>query len=205
MRQPSNNRPLAAPLNRRGAGGATRGAPGNGATGGLAGGGFAASGREAPANSDDAPVYPSLKRRTPAERADAIIVDLKEAILNPGRLDGSTGLAYGDWAKIARKKITRAIAEAEASAMFRELMSATRIGGLCIRVGFLLLASLASFAGFWFGTVFIWRTYGPAWGTGAMMSAFGLALAFVIAGLMLSGKDVETIRKEVRDKLNLDQ
>lgn len=105
MRQPSNNRPPAAPLNRRGAGGATRGAPGNGATGGLAGGGFAASGREAPANSDDAPVYPSLKRRTPAERADAIIVDLKEAILNPGRLDGSTGLAYGDWAKIGRAHV----------------------------------------------------------------------------------------------------
>ncbi|MFX4222851.1 MAG: hypothetical protein ACMVO3_18910 [Thalassobaculum sp.] len=159
--------------------------------------------REPPANSDDGPIYPSLKRKSPTERADGIVNDLKEAILNPGRLDGSTGMAYGDWQKIARKKITRAIAEAEASALFRELMSANRIGGLCIRIGFLLLASLASFAGFWFGTVFIWDTYGPAWGTGAMASAFGLSLAFVVAGIMLSGKDVENIRKDVREKLNI--
>jgi len=157
-----------------------------------------------PANTDDEPIFPSLKRKTPKERADAIVGDLKEAILNPGRLDGSTGMAYGDWAKIARKKITRSIAEAEASAMFRELMSANRIGGLCMRIGFLLLAALASFAGFWFGTVFIWETYGPTWGTGAMASALGLSFAFVIAGIMLSGKDVENIRKEVREKLNLD-
>lgn len=158
----------------------------------------------APAKADDEPIFPSLKRMTPTERADAIVADLKDAILNPGRLDGSTGMAYGDWSKIARKKITRAVAEAEASAMFRELMSATRIGGLCMRIGFLLLASLASFAGFWFGTVFIWDTYGPAWGTGATASAIGLAFAFVVAGLMLSGRDVEKIRKDVREKLNLD-
>lgn len=160
--------------------------------------------RESPANSDDGPVYPSLKRKTPQERADSIVADLKDAILNPGRLDGSSGMAYGDWQKIARNKITRAIAEAEASAMFRELMSANRIGGLCVRVGFLLFAALASFGGFWFGTVFIWETYGPAWGTGAMASSIGLALAFVVAGVMLSGRDVETIRKDVRQKLNLD-
>lgn len=159
---------------------------------------------EPPANTDDQPIFPSLKRRTPKERADAIVADLKDAILNPGRLDGSSGMAYGDWAKIARKKITRAVAEAEASAMFRELMSANRIGGLCVRIGFLLLAALASFAGFWFGTVFIWDTYGPAWGTGAAASAIGLAFAFVVSGLMLSGQDVEKIRKDVRDKLNLD-
>jgi hypothetical protein len=157
-----------------------------------------------PANTDDEPIYPSLKRRTPTERADDIVADLKDAILNPGRLDGSTGMAYGDWAKIARKKITRAIAEAEATAMFRELMSANRIGGLCMRIGFLLLAALAAFSGFWFGTIFIWETYGPAWGTGAAMSAIGLSFAFVIAGLMLSGKDVEDIRNTVREKLNLD-
>lgn len=160
--------------------------------------------REQPANSDDGPIYPSLKRQTPKQRADAIVADLKEAILNPGRLDGSTGMSYNDWARIAQTKITRAIAEAEASAMFRELMSANRIGGLCMRVGFLLFAALASFGGFWFGTVFIWETYGPAWGTGAMASAIGLALAFVVAGVMLSGKDVEVIRKDVRQKLNLD-
>lgn len=189
MRQPSNTRTPPTPPFRR--------APGGGAGSGPAFG-------ETPANSDDDPIYPSLKRKAPAARADGIVNDLKEAILNPGRLDGSTGMAYGDWQKIARKKITRAIAEAEASAMFRELMSANRIGGLCMRIGFLLLAALASFAGFWFGTVFIWDTYGPAWGTGAMMSALGLSLAFVIAGVMLSGKDVENIRKEVREKLNLD-
>lgn len=191
MRPPSNRRVPAAPPSRRGPTGSGP-VPPPGPT-------F----REPPANSDDGPIYPSLKRKSPTERADGIVNDLKEAILNPGRLDGSTGMAYGDWQKIARKKITRAIAEAEASALFRELMSANRIGGLCIRIGFLLLASLASFAGFWFGTVFIWDTYGPAWGTGAMASAFGLSLAFVVAGIMLSGKDVENIRKDVREKLNI--
>lgn len=190
MRPPSNRRAPVAPPSRRGPTGPVPAPPG-------------ASFREAPANSDDGPIYPSLKRKSPAERADGIVNDLKDAILNPGRLDGSTGMAYGDWQKIARKKITRAIAEAEASALFREFMSANRIGGLCIRVGFLLLASLASFGGFWYGTVFIWDTYGPAWGTGAMASAFGLSLAFVVAGIMLSGKDVENIRKDVREKLNI--
>ncbi|MDF1790985.1 MAG: hypothetical protein P1U88_03700 [Thalassobaculaceae bacterium] len=193
MRPPSNRRAPATSPNRRGL---TGSGPGSDAGSGPV---F----REPPANADDAPIFPSLKRKTPTERADGIVTDLKEAILKPGRLDGSTGMAYGDWQKIARKKITRAIAEAEASAMFRELMSANRIGGLCMRVGFLLLAALASFGGFWFGTVFIWDTYGPAYGTGAMASAFGLTLAFVVAGVMLSGKDVENIRKEVRQKLNL--
>ena len=188
MRPPSNRRAPAAPPTRRGPAGAGPGPV------------F----RESPANTDDEPIYPSLKRKTPQQRAEAIVGDLKDAILNPGRLDGSTGMAYGDWQKIARKKITRAIAEAEASAMFRELMSANRIGGLCMLIGFLLLAALASFGGFWFGTVFIWDNYGPAWGIGAMASAFGLTLAFVVSGIMLSGKDVENIRKEVRQKLNLD-
>ena len=190
MRPPSNRPARTAPAPRRGPAGAQAVPP--------------PVFRESPANSDDGPIYPSLKRQTPKQRADAIVADLKEAILNPGRLDGSTGMSYNDWARIAQTKITRAIAEAEASAMFRELMSANRIGGLCVRVGFLLLAALASFGGFWFGTVFIWETYGPAWGTGAMASAIGLALAFVVAGVMLSGKDVEIIRKDVRQKLNLD-
>ncbi len=157
-----------------------------------------------PASNDDEPAFPSLKRRSAEERADAIIDDLKDAIMNPGRLDGSTGMAYGDWAKIARKKITRAVKEAEASAAFRELMSANRIGGLCMRIGFLLLAALASFSAFWFGAVFIWDTYGPAWGTGAVISAIGLSFAFVVAGLMLSGQEIDTIRKQIRDTFDLD-
>lgn len=195
MRPPSNRPARAAPPSRRGPAGAGAGT--------VPPPVFREPPANSPGNADDGPIYPSLKRKTPKERADAIVADLKEAILNPGRLDGSTGMSYNDWARIAQTKITRAIAEAEASAMFRELMSANRIGGLCMRVGFLLLAALASFGGFWFGTVFIWETYGPAWGTGAMFSAFGLALAFVVAGVMLSGKDVETIRKDVREKLNL--
>ena len=164
----------------------------------------AGSPTEEPDREKAEPAYPSLKRRSAEERADAIIDDLKEAILNPGRLDGSTGMAYGDWAKIAHKKITRAVKEAEASAAFRELMSANRIGGLCMRIGFLLLAALAAFGGFWFGAVFIWDTYGPAWGTGAVMSSIGLSFAFVVAGLMLSGQEIDTIRKQVRDTFNLD-
>ena len=90
MRPPSNRRAPAAPPTRRGPAGAGPGPV------------F----RESPANTDDEPIYPSLKRKTPQQRAEAIVGDLKDAILNPGRLDGSTGMAYGDWQKIARKKIT---------------------------------------------------------------------------------------------------
>ena len=65
-----------------------------------------------PGNGDDEPLFPSLKRRTAEERADEIVDALKEAILNTGRLDGSTGMAYSDWAKVAHKRILRAIREA---------------------------------------------------------------------------------------------
>jgi hypothetical protein len=128
--------------------------------------------------------FPSLKRRPAEERANQIVEDLKEVILNPGRGEGKTGMYVGDWTKLARKDITRAIRDAETSAAFRELMSANRIGGLCLRIGFLLLASVASFAAFWWGIVVIGREYGPLWGFGATMSALGLSLAFVIAGLV---------------------
>jgi len=128
--------------------------------------------------------FPSLKRRPAEDRANEIVEDLKEVILNPGRSDGKTGMYVGDWTRLARKDITRAIRDAETSAAFRELMSANRIGGLCLRVGFLLLASVASFFAFWWGIVFIGSEYGALWGFGATMSALGLSLAFVIAGLV---------------------
>lgn len=159
----------------------------------------------APAGSnDEEPLFPSLRRRSADERADEIVDALKEAILNPGRLDGSTGMAYSDWAKVARKRILRAIREAEASASMRELMSANRIGGLCLRIGFLLLASVMAFAAFWYGIVHIWRTYGPAWGLGATMSAIGLSFAFVLAGLLMSSNDIEEMRSKIRDRFGND-
>lgn len=160
-----------------------------------------ADGTPPTATDDDAPLFPSLKRRSAEERADEIVAALKDAILNPGRLDGGTGMAYSDWAKVARKRITRAIREAEASVAMRELMSANRIGGLCLRVGFLLLASVLSFAAFWYGAIHIWRTYGPAWGVGAILSSVGLSFAFVVAGLLLSGSDIEEMRSKVRRKV----
>lgn len=152
----------------------------------------------------DEPLFPSLKRREAGDRASEVVDALKEAILNPGRHDGASGMAYRDWANVAHKKITRAINEAEASVALREMVSAQRIGGLCLRIGFLLLAAVASFAAFWFGIVFVWETYGPAWGVGAAMSALGLSLSFVVAGLSLSGDDIDRIRKQVREKLDLD-
>ena len=157
-----------------------------------------------PGNGDDEPLFPSLKRRTAEERADEIVDALKEAILNTGRLDGSTGMAYSDWAKVAHKRILRAIREAETSASMRELMSANRIGGLCLRIGFLLLASVMSFTAFWYGIIHIWRTYGPAWGLGATMSALGLSFAFVVAGLLMSGTDIEEMRSKVRERFGND-
>jgi hypothetical protein len=148
---------------------------------------------------DDA-AFPSLKKVSAAERAEDIIGELKEAILNPGRIDGSTGMAVGDWSKLARRKITKAISDAEMSAAMRELMSANRIGGLCLRVGFLLCAAAAAFYAFWFGAVFIWDTYGMVYGVGAIASAVGLCIAFVVAGLMMSGEDVEEFRRDVKRK-----
>lgn len=148
---------------------------------------------------DDSP-FPSLKRRPAEERADEIVDALKDAILNPGRGEGKTGMYLGDWTKIARRDIARAIREAETIAAFRELMSANRIGGLCLRVGFLLLASVASFAAFWYGCVFIWRTYGPIWGLGATISALGLAIAFVAAGLAYGGENREAVKEKAVER-----
>lgn len=148
----------------------------------------------------DEPLFPSLRKRSAQERADEIVETLKDAILNPGRLDGSTGMAYSDWSKVARKHITRAIREAEASASLRELMSAHRIGGLCLRIGFMLLAAVMAFSAFWYGIIHIWRTYGPAWGVGAALSAVGLSFAFVVAGLLMSGNDIDEMRARIRDR-----
>jgi len=153
---------------------------------------------------DDEPLFPSLKKRPAEERAEEIVQALKDAILNPGRLGGGTGMAYSDWAKVAHKRITRAIREAEASASMRELMSAHRVGGLCLRVGFLLLASVMSFAAFWYGAIHIWQTYGAAWGVGAILSSVGLSFAFVVAGLLMSSSDIEEMRNKVRRKVGDD-
>lgn len=154
---------------------------------------------------DDAePLFPSLRKRPAEERADEIVDALKDAILNPGRGDGGTGMAYADWAKVARKRITRAIREAEASASMRELMSAHRIGGMCLRVGFMLLASVMAFTAFWYGIVHIWRTYGAAWGLGATLSALGLSFAFVVSGLLMSSSDIEEMRSKIRDRFGGD-
>lgn len=157
-----------------------------------------------PADADGEPLFPSLRRRPAEERADEIVDALKDAILNPGRLGGGTGMAYSDWAKVARRRIVRAIREAEASASMRELMSAHRIGGMCLRIGFMLLASVMAFTAFWYGIVHIWRTYGPAWGLGATLSALGLAFAFVVAGLLMSSSDIEEMRAKIRDRFGDD-
>lgn len=156
------------------------------------------------ADGDTGPLFPSLRKRPAHERADEIVEALKEAILNPGRLDGSSGMAYSDWSKVARKRITRAISEAEASASLRELMSAHRVGGMCLRIGFMLLASVMSFTAFWYGIVHIWRSYGPAWGLGATLSALGLSFAFVVSGLLMSSKDIEEMRNQVRSRFGDD-
>jgi hypothetical protein len=131
--------------------------------------------------------FPSLKKRSAKERSKEIVNHLEELILNPERLDGKTGTSYRSWAKAARKEIREAIQEAESSAAFRELISANRIGGLCMRVGFLLLATVSSFAAFWYGILFIWQEHGAIWGVGATLSAVGLSVAFTTAGLLFGG------------------
>ena len=135
----------------------------------------------------DTSPFPDLKKRHAKERAKEIVDHLEELILNPDRLDGKTGTSYKSWAKTARKEIREAIQEAESSAAFRELISANRIGGLCMRIGFLLLATVSSFAAFWYGILFIWQEYGAIWGIGATLSAVGLSIAFTTAGLLFGG------------------
>ena len=146
-------------------------------------------------NKPDSP-FPSLKKRTADERAQEIVDQLKDMVLNPERGDGKTGMNYRDWSKVARKEITKAVREAETSAAFREFMSANRLGGLAIRMGFLLLAAVCSFAAFWYGILFIWREYGPIWGLGATLSAFGLSIAFTAAGLLYGGERRDEAKRE---------
>ncbi len=146
------------------------------------------------------PIFPSLKKRTAEERAQEIVDHLKDMILNPERGDGKTGMNYRDWAKTARKEITKAVREAETSAAFREFMSANRLGGLAVRMGFLLLAAVCSFGAFWYGILFIWREYGPYWGMGATLSAFGLSIAFTAAGLLYGGERRDEAKRQAIDR-----
>lgn len=138
--------------------------------------------------------FPSLAPRPAGDRTDEIIEHLEEMILNPGRADGKTGMHYQDWKREARLEIRTAIEAAESAAAFKELMSANRIGGLCLRVGFLLLASVASFAAFWWGVVLIGTTYGAIWGVAATLSALGLSLGFVTAGLVWGSENEDDAR-----------
>jgi hypothetical protein len=144
--------------------------------------------------------FPSLKKRSAKERSKEIVNHLEELILNPERLDGKTGTSYRSWAKTARKEIREAIQEAESSAAFRELISANRIGGLCMRVGFLLLATVSSFAAFWYGILFIWQEHGAIWGIGATLSAVGLSVAFTTAGLLFGGDQRDEAKSKAAAK-----
>ena len=151
-------------------------------------------------NKKDISPFPDLKKRHAKERAKEIVDHLEELILNPDRLDGKTGTSYKSWAKTARKEIREAIQEAESSAAFRELISANRIGGLCMRIGFLLLATVSSFAAFWYGILFIWQEYGAIWGIGATLSAVGLSIAFTTAGLLFGGERKTEATNKAIDK-----
>jgi hypothetical protein len=159
---------------------------------------LASSGADA-SKTKDTP-FPSLKKRSAKERSKEIVNNLEELILNPERLDGKTGTSYRSWAKTARKEIREAIQEAESSAAFRELISANRIGGLCMRVGFLLLATVSSFAAFWYGILFIWQEHGAIWGVGATLSAVGLSVAFTTAGLLFGGDQRDEAKSKAAAK-----
>jgi hypothetical protein len=148
---------------------------------------------------NDSP-FTCLKPRPAQERAREIVSHLEELILNPERLDGKTGISYRSWAKTARKEIKEAIQEAESSAAFQELISANRIGGLCLRIGFLILATVSSFAAFWYGILFIWQEHGAIWGTGATLSAVGLSIAFITAGLLFGSERQDDAKHKVMKK-----
>ena len=116
----------------------------------------------------------------------------------------AAGLNYGDWLKLAHTEICQAIREAEASVAFREQISSRRIGGICVRVGFMLLAAAASFAAFWYGIVDIWSRIGPAWGVIAAMTALALAFGFIVAGLYYGNDGADDEAERARQRYGLD-
>ena len=48
--------------------------------------------------------------------------------------------------------------------------------------------------------LFIWREYGPIWGLGATLSAFGLSIAFTAAGLLYGGERRDEAKREAMER-----
>ena len=136
------------------------------------------------------------KRRadmTHDERAAEIVDHLRDAI--ESRKDGSEkaggGMSYRDWRKLAQQEIAEALRDTALRAAVGEVMSARRIGNLALRLGFMILAAVASFFAFWFGVVWIGQEFGAAWSTLATITALLLAGAFIAGGLMVGSKDAD--------------
>jgi hypothetical protein len=124
------------------------------------------------------------------ERAAEIIDHLRDAI--ESRKDGGEkagGMSYRDWRKLAQQEIAEALRDTALRAAIGEVMSARHIGNLALRLGFMLLAAVASFFAFWFGVVWIGQEFGAAWSTLATVTALLLTGAFIAGGLMVGGKD----------------
>lgn len=131
----------------------------------------------------EGPEFPRLERMSPDQRAAEVIDALREAIQNPGRDDGSSGMHYTEWSKLARKEIAKAIREAETTAVLGETLSPRRLGGFLLKLGCFLLAAAASFLAFWWGILQVGQLYGFGWGVAAGLSGAALAVAFSLLGL----------------------
>lgn len=134
------------------------------------------------------------KRRsdmTHEERAAEIVDHLRDVIESRKEVSDKTGggMSYRDWRKLAQQEIAEALRDTALRAAVGEVMSARRIGNLALRLGFMILAAIASFFAFWFGVVWIGQEYGAAWSTLATVTALLLAAAFIAGGLMVGSRD----------------
>lgn len=124
------------------------------------------------------------------ERAAEIVDHLRDVIENRKEVaEGAGGMSYRDWRKLAKKEIAEALRDTAIRAAVGEVMSTRRIGNLMLRAGFMILAAVASFAAFWYGVMLIGQEYGMQWGILAALSALALSIAFVVAGVLVGGRD----------------
>jgi len=129
------------------------------------------------------------KKKSPEEQAKEIVERLRDAIENPDREGGKTGMYLSDWQKMARDEIASAIRETQMKTALKESMQASRLAKQMVRGGFLLLSATFAFLAFWGGIVLIGQAHGWIWGGLAGLSAAGLAVCFMLLGFTLKDQD----------------
>ncbi len=130
---------------------------------------------------------PSLfgKNKSAEQRATDLVEELAKAIESHDNGDGTTGMPLKKWQRFARDEIAKVVRDVELTTTMRDALDARRFGGKMLRVGFMLLAAVFSFAAFWGGIVMVGQAFGFAWGLVCAISATVLATVFVFVGLFI--------------------